>query len=105
VPTIAEWNELLASDESNELVRFSLAKALLDEAKFHEALPHLERLVQEDPEYALAWALLARTRLAVGDKAGAREACDQGLPIALKQKHEVPQFEIEAVLSELESEF
>lgn len=100
-----KWRGLLDLDPSNELVRFSFAKALLDENKWAEAAKHFETLVKEKADYALAWAFLARARLMAGDKVGARRACEMGLPIARAQKHEVPTDEILAVLEELESDF
>ena len=100
-----KWRRLLTDDPSNELVRFSLAKALLDEGRNGEAVGHFDILVKEKPDYALAWAFLARARLMTGDKDGARRACEQGLPVARAQKHEVPTDEILAVLEELESDF
>ena len=103
--TSDEWQILLNEDPDNELIRFSLGKALLEEKNWKRAAVEFERLVALDPEYALAWAFLARSRLQSGDLKGAREACDKGMPIALKQKHEVPQDEIRAVLDELDSEF
>jgi predicted Zn-dependent protease len=105
MPTIAEWQGLLDEEPDNELIRFSLARQLLEEKRFAEAVPHFERLVKDQPDYALAWAFLARARLQAGDREGARAACEQGLPHALAQRHETPEDEIRAVLDELDSEF
>ncbi len=101
----SDWRELLAGDPNNELVLFSLAKALFDEKSYAEARDGFLKLTQSYPEYALAWAYLARAEMAVGNREGAREACERGMPIALKQKHETPQMEIQAVLDDLDSEF
>ena len=42
-----------------------------------KAIKELEKAVAEYPEYAAAWTLLGRTRLAVNDKEGARVAFDK----------------------------
>ncbi len=42
-----------------------------------KAIKELEKAVAEYPEYAAAWTLLGRTRLAVNDTEGAREAFDK----------------------------
>lgn len=102
---INDWKALLADEPDNELVRFTYARRLMDAGRPVEAVPHLERLVADQADYALAWAFLARCRLQAGDRVGARAACEQGLPIALRQRHEVPESEIRAVLDELDSEF
>ncbi len=100
-----EWKLLLESEADNELVLFSYAKALMDESRWKESAVAFGDLVNLNPDYALAWAFLARTRLQSGDRKGARDACNLGMPIALAQRHEVPADEIRAVLEELESEF
>jgi predicted Zn-dependent protease len=100
-----KWKNLLTDDPENELVRFSLAKALMDEKKWKEAGREFESLVHLKKDYALAWAFLARCRLESGDRDGARTAAEMGLPIARAQKHEIPTDELLAVLEELESEF
>ncbi len=99
------WLPLLEEDPDNELVRISLAKDLVEEGRFAQARPHFERLVADQPDFALAWAYLARCCLQMGDREAARAACDRGLPLALAQKHEVPETEIRAVLDEMDSEF
>jgi predicted Zn-dependent protease len=99
------WKNLLVEDPDNELVRFSLAKALMDEKKWQDAVREFEQLVTLKKDYALAWAFLARAKLEIGDREGARVAAETGLPIARMQKHEIPTDEILAVLEELESEF
>lgn len=105
MPTLEDWKALLEEEPDNELVRFTYARDLMEVGRFDEAVPHFERLVADQNDYALAWAFLARARLAVGDRDGARRACDQGLPHALAQRHETPETEIRAVLDELDSEF
>jgi predicted Zn-dependent protease len=100
-----KWKNLLTEDPDNELVRFSLAKAFMDEHQWKDAIREFEMLVQAKKDYALAWAFLARCKLENGDREGARIAAETGLPIAHAQKHEVPTDEILAVIEELESDF
>ena len=105
MPSIQEWKSLLDDEPDNELIRFSYAKALLDAQQFSEAVPEFRRLVQDNADYALAWAFLARSSLLAGDLPGARLACEQGMPVAKRQRHEIPESEIQAVLDELDSDF
>ncbi len=103
--TIDEWKLLLDEDPSNELVRFSYAKCLLDEKRWAEASTQFQTLVDEQPDYALAWAFLARSLYEQNRHEEARHACEKGLPHARAQKHQVPEDEILAVLDGLDSEF
>ena len=100
-----EWKVLLEEEPDNELVRFSYAKALLDEKSWAAAVLEFERLVAQDPDYVIAWAFLARSALNAGDRAKARLAVDKGLPAARRFGHQDPITELEAVNRELESDF
>jgi len=100
-----KWKLLLEEDDTNELVVFSLAKALLDEKEFAEAERFLEKLTVLEPEHALGWAMLARCRLQLGKREAARAAVEAGMPIALRQRHETPELELRSVLDELDGEF
>lgn len=101
----SEWKALLDDEPDNELLRFSFAKALMDERSFALAAGEFRKLIDENREYVIAWAFLARSLLESGDKDGARAAASTGMPLALKFNHEVPIEELEAVLEELDSEF
>ncbi len=101
----SEWKTLLDDEPDNELLRFSFAKALMDERAWLEAARHFRTLVEQTPDYVIAWAFLARCLLEAGDREGARAAAETGMPLALKFNHEVPIEELEAVLEELNSEF
>lgn len=100
-----DWQALLTDEPDNELVRFSLAKALMDEKEWLRAIPEFERLVADNPDYAIAWAFLARCALNAGDRAKARAACEKGWGPARRLNHEVPIEELEAVERELDAEF
>jgi tetratricopeptide (TPR) repeat protein len=102
---LSDWMALLEDEPDNELVRFTVAKHLMDAQKWPEARIHFEKLVQNKADYALAWAFLARCLMSEGLKDEAREVCEKALPIARAQKHEIPLGELEAVMAELDSEF
>lgn len=100
-----EWATLLEDDPDNELLRFSLAKTLMDEKRWAPAAKEFAYLTQKNPDYAIAWAFLARCYLRNGDRDAAQAACDKGMPAAQKLGHEVPIEELEAILDELNSSF
>ncbi len=103
--SLERWKSLYQEDPENELIVFSYAKALYDEKIWNEAVPLFEKLVIDNPEYALAWAFLARSAFEAGDRTRAERACKDGYPVAKKQCHEIPLEEIESVLRDLESDF
>lgn len=96
---------LLKDDPSDELLGITAAQKLLAVGRRTEALPILESLVAAKPDFVLAWGYLARLKLDLGDREGARKAVLFALPEARRQDHEVPIAELEAVEQDLESDF
>jgi len=73
--------------------------------KWAESAKQFKRLVALKEDYALLGPFLRGALFESGDRKGAKEACDKGLPWAHKQCHEIPLEEIESVLRDLKSEF
>jgi len=71
--------KMLAQGKDSPMLRFGLGKGLLDVGNAAEAAVHLQRCVEQDPEYSAAWKLLGKARQANGDNDGARRAWEQGL--------------------------
>ena len=101
----SDWKTILDEEPDNELVRFTYAKALMDESQWAAAIQQFETLLRQQPDYVIAWAHLARCALNAGDRARARQACDEGYPHARRLNHEAPLAELDAVMQELDSEF
>lgn len=102
---LKEWLAVLEDEPDNELVRFTVAKSYMDLKQWDAAKLHFERLVADNPQYALAWAFLARSLLNLGLKDECRLVCEKAMPVVKAQRHEIPLEEIESVLAELDSEF
>ena len=100
-----EWKVLLDDEPDNDLLHFSYAKALMDERVWGPAAIEFQKLVEQKPDYVIAWAFLARSLLEGGDLEGARKAVDTGMPLARAFNHDVPIEELESVLEELDSDF
>jgi len=73
---------LLASGKDSALLRCTLGKTYLENEAPEVAHSHLERATELDPGYSVAWKLLGRALLALGDAAGARRAWNTGLACA-----------------------
>ena len=102
---LKKWKDLYQEDPENELVLISLAKAYLDAEMYLEASRSYQSLVELQPDFALAWALLARSHLRLGELDKARLTAQEALRLAVHQKHEVPEMEARSVLDELDAEF
>ena len=73
---------MLAAGTDTALLRFTLGSAHARQKQFAQAVPHLARAVELDPEYSAAWKLYARSLLESGDLDAARTALERGLAVA-----------------------
>lgn len=98
---ITRYTAMVVQHPGNELVRFSLAKALFDRGAFAEAIPHFEKALEKRADWMVVTILLGRSQLAMGDKAAARANFERARQLAIEQHHEGPLAELDQLLSEL----
>lgn len=79
---VSALQAMLARGQDNALLRFGLGKALLDGGEPGEAVLHLRRCVEQDPNYSAAWKLLGQALLGSGEKEQAQQVWQQGLAVA-----------------------
>ncbi len=60
MPSIADFEKMLAAGRDNALLRFSLGNEYLKVGQPADAATHLRRAVEQDPKYSAAWKLLGR---------------------------------------------
>lgn len=97
----AHFANLLARQPDNELFRFSLAQALLAEAKPAESLEHLIVCAEKKTDWMMPRILLGKTLLSLGRKADAKPWLEQALNLAIIQNHDDPAQELQAILHDL----
>jgi len=98
---IAKYESLLQQRPDDELLHFSLGKALFDAECFPEAETHLQTALAAKQDWMVVVMLLAKIALQRNDKEKARELYRRGLELAISQDHEGPEEEIRAALAEL----
>jgi predicted Zn-dependent protease len=79
---IARLQALLDQGQDNALLRMTLGKAALDDERAADAVAHLQRATEFDPQLSVAWKLLGKARAALNDDAAARAAFAQALACA-----------------------
>ena len=99
---IAKYEGLLQARPDDELLHFSLGKALYDAGRIPEATGHLQTALKAKPDWMVVTMLLAKIALQQNDKAAARALYEKGLELAIAQDHEGPEEEIRAVLAKLD---
>jgi len=101
---IAGYRAKVEGNPDNELLRFSLGKALYDAGQPGEAEEHLKVALEKKPDWMVVTMLLAQCALKREDRAAARGYYEHALELAVKQKHEGPEAEIRAALQLLDIE-
>jgi len=100
---IAKYEGLLKERPHDELLHFSLGKALYDAGRLSEAETHLRAALKAKPDWMVVTMLLAKIALQQNDKAAARALYEKGLDLAIAQEHDGPRDEIRAALAKLDA--
>jgi len=82
MPSIADFEAMLAAGRDNALLRFSLGSEYLKAGDAARAAEHLRRAVEHDPTYSAAWKLLGRALAEAGAAEDALAAYRQGIAVA-----------------------
>jgi Flp pilus assembly protein TadD len=82
---IPKLESLLAAGTDTALLRFTLGSAHVRHKQFAQAVPHLARAVELDPEYSAAWKLYARSLMESGELEPAVRILEQGLEVARRR--------------------
>lgn len=97
----AHFAALVAKHPENELFRFSLAQALLNEDRGAEALPHLEACAHKKSDWMMPRIMLGKTLLALGRPSDAKPWLAEALDLAVAQDHQDPEAELRGLLANL----
>jgi Flp pilus assembly protein TadD len=100
---IAKYETLLQKRPDDELLHFSLGKALYDAGRLPEAEVRLAAALKAKPGWMVVTMLLAKIALQRNDAAAARAHYESALKLAIDQQHEGPEEEIRAALTKLEA--
>jgi Flp pilus assembly protein TadD len=99
---IAKYEGLLQARPNDELIHFSLGKALYDAGRVPEAETHLRAALAAKPDWMVVTMLLAKIALQRDDDTEARMLYQSALKLAIDQHHEGPEEEIRAELAKLD---
>ncbi|HWA08905.1 MAG TPA: tetratricopeptide repeat protein [Opitutaceae bacterium] len=97
----ARFQALVGQQPDNELFRFSLAQALIDDGRPADAVPHLEFCVAKKSDWMIPRILLGKLLLALGRRPEAKALLEAALRLAVDQNHEDPERELRALLAEI----
>jgi Flp pilus assembly protein TadD len=98
---ISRYQSLIEDQPDNELLHFSLGKALFDAQRFPEAEIHLRLALEKKTDWMVVAMLLAQCAMKREDTASAKSYYEYALPLAIEQHHEGPEQEIRELLAVL----
>jgi predicted Zn-dependent protease len=99
---IAKYEGLLKSRPKDELIKFSLGKALLDAGRADEAEKQLSEALAIKPDWMIVTMLLAKIAGQKNDTTAAKALWEKGLQLAVDKHHDDPAEECRAELAKLE---
>lgn len=82
MPSISDFEAMLAAGRDNALLRFSLGNEYLKAGDAAQAAAHLRRAVEHDPKYSAAWKLLGKALTDAESWQDALAAYRQGIAVA-----------------------
>ncbi|MET0261833.1 MAG: molecular chaperone DnaJ [Rariglobus sp.] len=89
----------VAKQPDNELFRFSLAQALLNEERVADAIEHLEICARKKSDWMMPRIMLGKALLQLGRAAEAKPWLEDALQLAIDQDHQDPEAELRALLA------
>ena len=98
---IERYKRMLEQYPNNELARFSLGKAYYDQGEIAAAREQFQFALARKPDWMVVQILVGKCELALGHRAEAKAAFERARELAIEQKHEGPQAEMEELLREL----
>lgn len=85
VDIIENLEAMLANNKDNALLRYSLGTEYSKQKKYDEALKHLAKAVEMDPDYSAAWKLYGRVLTNNNQKEKAISVYETGIKVAEKK--------------------
>lgn len=98
---IERFEKMAAADPGNELGHFSLGKAYLDGGMYEKAVGSLKKVVEINPGFSKAWAILGSAQKLAGDRDGAIASWTKGYEVAQERGDLMPRNEMARELKEL----
>jgi predicted Zn-dependent protease len=78
------FRKLLQRDPNNPMVLYSLGNELFKEGRYGEARDHLQRAVENKPDYSVAYRMLGRAHYELHEDVEAKRIFLKGKEVALE---------------------
>lgn len=85
ITEIENLESMLANGQDNALIRFAMGNTFIKYGKFAEAISHLAKAIEFDPEYSAAWKLYGKALAENGERDRAIDTYRKGISVAEKK--------------------
>ena len=76
--------KMLEGGNDNALLRYSIGNEYYNGKDYTQAIPHLEKAVELNPDYSAAWKLYGKALTEAGENQTAMNAYQKGIEVAEK---------------------
>ena len=76
------FRKLLQKDSDNPMILYSLGNELFKEGRYGEARDHLQRAIENKPDYSVAYRMLGRAHFELNEDAEAKNVFLKGKGVA-----------------------
>lgn len=98
---IQQFARMVEADPDNELGHFSLGKALVEAGRLAKALPSLKRVIELNPEFSKAFAVLASAQIGLEQRDAAIETLQTGIAVADRRGDRMPRDQMAQMMTDL----
>lgn len=95
------FQKLVEANPDNELFRFSLGQALMDENQATSAIAAFDLCLAKKPDWMVASIFRGKCLLVLKQNEDAKSELQKALQLAIDQHHEDPEAEVRKLLSTL----
>jgi folate-binding Fe-S cluster repair protein YgfZ/Tfp pilus assembly protein PilF len=95
------FKEVLEIDQDDPLANYGMGEISFNRKEYAKAKNFLEKVLNADEKYSVAYVLLGKTFIALGDNQNARNTFEKGIEIAAKNGDLMPANEMQNILSKL----
>lgn len=95
------FKEVLEMDEDDPLANYGMGEISFNRKEYENAKNYLDKVLKADEKYSVAYVLLGKTFIALGEGEKAKEIFEKGIDIAAKNGDLMPANEMQNLLTKM----
>lgn len=95
------FKEVLEMDEEDPLANYGMGEISFNRKEYENAKSYLDKVLKADEKYSVAYVLLGKTLVALGESDKAKEVFERGVDIAAKNGDLMPANEMQNLLTKM----